>query len=81
MPSLLSAEEELLILISDTILIFIANTLLVPQHYDKPKFLFSSQQCLLPSNLFLTIENVWDKIEKTQLKLLGNMKLTRKAKL
>ena len=49
--------------------------------HDKPKFLFSSHQCLLHSNLALAMENVWNEIEKTQLKLLGNVKLTQKAKL
>ena len=38
--------------------------------HEKPKFLFSSRQRLLPSNIVLVIENVLGEIEKTQLKLL-----------
>ena len=60
-PSLLSAEEDLLILISNTILIF--KDCQCHSTHDKPEFLFSSHQCLLPSNLVLPIENVWDEIE------------------
>ena len=50
--------------------------------HDKAKFLFSSHQCRLPSNLVLAMlwKMVGMKLRKLGSKLLGNVKLTQKAK-